>query len=363
MSKQSCLLLTGVTGFIGSDIIARLLKNPKSPKLVVLARKKPNTKSSLLALRLKEYDLDPDYEINRIEWRETPFEEPLRFRNSLAALNVENTDWRVLHMAAIIKSSVENAAQDRLNMGVTQDILDWANKVGAPFFYLSSVVAFGVNSDSEVRDEDSLSSWDPFNEKLGYYRTKRLSHLYVKEHAKHGGIIFCPSVVHGALEHFKNSRGHLAAVQKGKLPFAPSGGANFVTLDHVASTIVENVLREELAPDISDCLLVGPNMPLVEYLNFYRETYREFLKENNSDGSKEKQIVKLNKSIPMLPKILGSASVGIAGTLHSMGMAGHTLMTLAQSSKYLFFKSKHLPDHSKDIDQLRTALIESMNAG
>ncbi len=366
-SKPQSLLVTGVTGFIGSEILARLIKS--KIRVVALARKKPDARNSLLAMRFKEHGLDPDYEINRIEWKETPFEDEKRFRNTLSSLDSNKYDWRVLHLAAIIKAVSNNNAQDRLNIGVTEDLLNWANRVRAPFYYMSSVVAFGVNQNSTDRDESTFESWEPFNEKIAYYRTKRLSHIHVKEHAQCGGAIFCPSVVHGALEQFKDSRGHLRALKSGKLSLAPRGGANFVSLDHVASVIVDSLLETKVTAvegGIQERLLVGVNLKIVDYFNLYIEIYKEHLKaqglrlSGDAAATNESKLKKLPKMIRVLPKSLSSLLVGIAKMTVNFGINDHLLLTFIQSTNYLFFRSKYPPDKSKDLEELKQAILSSM---
>ncbi|NCN39682.1 NAD-dependent epimerase/dehydratase family protein [bacterium] len=354
--KSECLLITGVSGFIGSEILVRLIKAKR--RILVLARSKPDSTKSILAQRMREHGLDPDYEINKIEWKLTPFEDPLRFRNNLASIDVDKYSWRVLHMAAVIKKSGDNNDQDRLNIGVTQDLLNWANKIGAPFYYTSSVVAFGVTQSPDVRDESSLGEWEPFNERMGYYRTKRLSHLHVKEEAKHGGMIFCPSVVHGSLEQLKNSRGHLVALRKGKIPFSPRGGANFVSLDYVATTIVNEMLKPVSSP-VEERLIVGMNLKIVDYLNLYLESYREFLKNEEPTPERDAALAKLPQKIKQLPKLAGWASVQLAKMADNFGFKSHTMLNIAQSANFLYFKSSYLEDKSEAKEELIEAIKSS----
>jgi nucleoside-diphosphate-sugar epimerase len=319
-------------------------------------------------MRMREYGLDPEYEINRIDWRLTPFEDPLRFRNTLQGLDT-SFQWKVLHMAAIIKASSENTSQERLNQGVTEDLLAWANQAKAPFFYTSSVVAFGVSPSESFRGESSFTDWDPMNDSLDYYKTKRLSHLHVASEAHFGGALFCPSVVHGSLEHLKNSRSHLSALREGRLNWAPFGGANFVDLEHVSSTIVGRLLEEQLDNEkessgrktMETLLLVGENLPLQEYFELYQNLYLKYL------ADMKKELPFSGVSIRRLPRFLSKPAFWAGRMLKNFPMmkntassVSHVLLTLSQSSSYLFFESEQIK-RTDSRGELEKAILSSFS--
>jgi nucleoside-diphosphate-sugar epimerase len=349
------LLLTGVTGFIGSEVLARLVKDERASKITVLARKKPDPEKSLLAKRFVEHGIDPISQINAIEWIELPFEDEARFRATLEALPRQD-NWRVLHMAAIIKGSSENAAVERLNLGVTQDLLNFANERQAPFYYMSSVVAFGTTSDRRVRSEKDFSHWESHNNFFPYYATKRAAHEWILSNAKVPGWLFCPSVVHGTLEGSKNSRGHLLSLREGRLKYAPSGGANFVTLREVAGPIAETVLSRAFDGKTPQArLLVGPNLRLVDYFNFYLDTYREFF-ERRALGTEPVAL----GVVEALPAWMGSLAMPLSRLLKSMKVEMGIVDSLAQNSRYLYFESRYREGSSlPSLDDLKEALMGS----
>lgn len=361
--KEKALLLTGVTGFLGSDVLARLIQQLDSKgqsdshsntRICVVARNKPDAKKSILAMRLREYGLDPDYEINRLDWRLTNFEDPLRFRNTLQGLD-SGLSWKVLHMAAIIKASAQNASQKRLNQGVTEDLLEWANSRQAPFYYTSSVVAFGVSKDSRVRTEADFDHWEKENDSAAYYITKRVSHQHVEAKAKFGGALFCPSVVHGSLEHFKNSRSHLLALREGRLSWAPAGGANFVDLSHVSQTIVETLLGDAKSK-VETLLLVGENLLLRDYFELYLSLWTQFSEKSETSAAQPKRA-----HIKRIPRWVGKPAFLLGRLLNAAGTASglsHLMLTLSQSSSYLYFNSEKLQRRDSK-EKLQEAILSS----
>jgi nucleoside-diphosphate-sugar epimerase len=349
------ILLTGVTGFIGSEVLARLLKDERSSKITVLARRKPDPEKSLLAKRLTEHGIDPVSQIDAIEWIEVPFEDESLFRKTLEALPRQD-NWRVLHMAAIIKGSKENTAVERLNLGVTQDLLNFANERQAPFYYMSSVVAFGTTNDRTVRNEKDFAHWESHNNFYPYYSTKRAAHEWILANAKVPGWLFCPSVVHGSLEGSKNSRGHLLSLREGRLKYAPSGGANFVTLRDVAAPIAETVLSRAFDGKTPQTrLLVGPNLRLVDYFNFYLDTYREFF-ERRALGTEP---VALGE-VQALPVWIGRVATPLSRFARMLGVEVGLVDSVSQNSRYLYFESRYREGSSvPSLDELKEALVAS----
>lgn len=364
--SENALLLTGVTGFLGSDVLARLIKKTSSEtekiRICVVARSKPDATQSLLSMRLKEYGLDPEYEINRLDWRLTSFEDPLQFRNTLQSLDA-GLSWKVLHMAAIIKASAQNSSQKRLNQGVTEDLLSWANSQKAPFYYTSSVVAFGVSKSAQVRSEKDFSSWEKENDSVAYYITKRISHQHVESQARFGGCLFCPSVVHGSLEHLKNSRSHLTALKEGRLSWAPAGGANFVDLTHVSETIVDTLLKDP-GEKMETLLLVGENLSLRDYFEWYRSLWHKYQAkthlEDTEDGDNSTPIKTIPRWLGGPAFALGKFMSRVSGSSGKLSSLGHVLLTLSQSSSYLFFESETLK-RSGQKERLKKAIQSSFS--
>lgn len=278
--KEHKYLITGATGFIGSALVAELLLNHGvlSENIYLLVRKRPDPKDSLLAKRLRLVGLDADLVLKNIHIVETSFESERIFQNTLKGLvsALGGFPWLCVHLAAIIKAKGEGAIdqQRRLNLGVTQDLLNFCNKHGASnFIYLSSMVAFGVSLSAAPRSEKDFERFPFLSRAMPYYSSKRQAHEWLRmQHVRVPRVILCPSIVHGALENEKDSRAHLRALESGRLRWAPAGEVNIVSLRRVVEECVVEIQREPTAP-IRERLLVEKNTSLQSYFQHYANRF------------------------------------------------------------------------------------------
>ena len=148
------ILITGATGFIGGEVLARLLKTFQPEEVIVLARRKADPGSSLLALRLKEHELDPFEILPRLQWQLTDFRNPETFRADLKTLPDVSS---VIHLAAVISHAEDPKDFERMNLGVTQDLINWANTKSGNFVFMSSVVSWGGARSNRIRSERDFS--------------------------------------------------------------------------------------------------------------------------------------------------------------------------------------------------------------
>jgi len=321
---NSILVLTGATGFIGSEVFCRLAKKHPVDKIIVLGRKRPTDPKSLFLLRLKEHGLSEIF--SRINFVETDFEDEAKFQATLKSLPVHHGQFKVVHMAALIHPNAgEEKKQDRVNIGVTDDLVNWAHDRSAEHFvFMSSVVAFGGLKDASVRSEKDFPKFPSYCKNFNYFLSKRHSHEKLVRDCKIPLTILCPSIVHGSLEHFKNSRGHLKALRNGRLSWSPAGGGNFVGLDRVAEGIVHAALSP--APLALDCrLLVDRNLSFKEYFQLYVDLAR------GDKAQKIKSVPRATRSLLLIAKKLSS---GLGISLPSV------VDGLAQGSLFLFFDSE-----------------------
>jgi nucleoside-diphosphate-sugar epimerase len=348
-------LITGGTGFIGSEVVARLARRIAPENIVLLLRRIPSNENSLFRMRLNEHGQSEIF--SSLKYVESDFLDSDRFQRSLEGLG--QGPWVVIHMAAIISglhSTPEE--QERVNVGVTRDLLEWSAKVKAcRFIYLSSVVAFGGIAKPRLRNEDDFAQFPAICRKLGYFRTKRDAHEQVLAHARAPTTIYCPSIVHGSLEHFKDSRGHLRALREGRLRMAPGGGGNFVSLDRVSEAIVREALESKAQASLEESasfsfkmrtqLLVDRNMTYAEYFKFYLNVYRKH--QGLSPESRE-------PTIRALPTSLGPALRILIPLAKALGLQHKLMDALLESSLFLFFESKYELPASEGLE---AALLKS----
>ena len=347
-------VLTGTTGFIGSEVLARLVTNVRPEQIILLGRRKPEAGRGLLWLRFREHGLDFETTFQRIHFVNSDFGNPDLFRKSLEdvkALMPAHANFRLLHMAALIQplSDKEASIQSRINIGVTQDLLNWAASRNAEaFLYLSSMVAWGGSRMPVVRTEKDYTNFPKESRSFDYFRTKRVAHDWLLANAKIPLVLLCPGIVHGAFEHFKSSRAHLLKLRNGELKFAPPGGGNFVGLDRVSGCIVQRLLQKETYKDVVTQLLVDRNMTYKDYFQLYVDLARP----------KEKTRIRL------VPGWLAGFAIGFCHTARMLRLkAPHVLAGLAQASFYLWFESELALTPTEGLEQNIKAALNSETEG
>jgi nucleoside-diphosphate-sugar epimerase len=320
-------LLTGVTGFLGSEVFCRLARTAGLGRLVCLVRKVPKA-GSIFHRRLVEHGLEAEF--SRIRFVETDFSSTEGLADALdraTKLLMTGQKFVVVHMAAIIhaKGAEEKREQHRLNIEVTDELLEWSAQLASHFVYISSVVAFGATlCKSKLRDEDDFVNFPWVSKFFSYYTSKRESHLRVSRQAQIPVTLVCPGIIHGSLELEKSSRKHLQYLREGKLKLAPSGSANFVGLDRTAQSVVHAAL---LVPEgrLQTLLVIDENLRFVDYFNLYVRLAR---------GAQAQRVRRL-------PKVLGLVAIALHIVLAKFGVHVGILETLSQGSLHLNFESKH----------------------
>ena len=338
-------LLTGVTGFLGSEVFCRLARSVGYDRVFCLVRRAPRP-GSIFFKRLQEHGIEMDLE--KIHFIETDFSTTETFRTALELVQSQTAaeqKFSVVHMAAIIhaKGEGEKRAQQRLNIEVTDELLDWSATSGAHFVYLSSVVSFGATLfKSKTRSEDAFDRFPWVSKFFSYYTSKRQSHQRVVARAKVPVTLLCPGIIHGSLEMEKSSRKHLQYLREGKLKLAPSGSGNFVGLDRVAQSVVQSAMTVP-QDKVQTRLLVDENMRFVDYFNKYVRLAR--------GGSA--QVVR------KLPTCIGFIAVGLHILFSKCGIGVAMLESISQGTLHLNFTSVHKQPPTEGLEaNLRKSLVQ-----
>lgn len=270
------ILFTGATGFLGSEVFCRLLKkNVPVENILILGRRRPiANEKNLFYLRLKSHGLENLFD--KINFVTTDFERSEVFQKTLRDLPL-GEGFTVLHMAALIHAgSGDKAKQDRVNVGVTEDLLNFSlERRARHFVFASSIVAFGGTRRPTLRNENDFPRFPAESKPHNYFTSKREAHEFLLGKGSNLSLsILCPGVVHGSLEQFKDSRNHLIALREGRLKMAPAGGSNFVGLDRVSEAFAQAVVNEKV-PAIAQPftqLLVDRNLSYLEFFQLYVDT-------------------------------------------------------------------------------------------
>jgi len=371
-------LITGATGFIGSEVIARLLKNGTAPEEIFLIARADPAQSQLLLMRFEEHQIDAS-KIKNLKWVKAALDTEGSLARALNSLPAIKGKWRVGHFAALIATSRSSATknlnlsdqkkiQTQVNVGATGELIAWANQFAELLVFTSSVVAFGGLDSPQIRSEKDFEHFPDECKTLGYFVSKREAHLKVASLSQIPTRIFCPGIVHGYLENFKPSRGHLKMIREGKLRVAPSGGGNFVGLDRVGGAIADALhspaISVSAVPDINVRLLVDKNLTYKDYFTLYQKIYFEFLNEkakNKNYRALDTQGPKSPIKIIRIPALLMNFIGSLAKLLpNSSPLKGKISETIGQSKYYLFFESEFGQFPTKGIEiAIRESLRQS----
>jgi nucleoside-diphosphate-sugar epimerase len=207
MSKRLNVLVTGASGFVGSNIVRYLVERNHN----VVAIRRSIEPDPLLAYYLEDYS-------GKVEW----IEADVCDREKITSLADSHSFDGVIHAAFMTPSSVENEAckaREILdsNIGGTVNVLDLARKVEARrFVFVSSSGVYPSTGNTEIPiGEDSPS---PYLNMTGFYRLTKISCEKIVERYDQ----ICPleatamrlPVMYGPMERPTNSRVNMGPIYK-----------------------------------------------------------------------------------------------------------------------------------------------------
>jgi dihydroflavonol-4-reductase len=171
------VLVTGATGFIGSNLVHHLLQ--QGDQVRVLVRRSPTTK------------LLKDLPIETCVGDVTSSESLVK-----ATCGVE----AVYHVAGVVSYwPPRRRWQHRVNVEGTRNVIDAAvrNRVRR-LVYTSSIAAVGFRKDDQVADEDTPWNWAPYD--IGYCNSKHLGEREAQRGSELGleVVIVNPALVFGS---------------------------------------------------------------------------------------------------------------------------------------------------------------------
>lgn len=317
-------LLTGATGFIGSEVLARLLREVSVADVFVLVRKVPEGEASLLGRRLQEHGLQSLW--NRLNFVVCDFLNEGTFPQVLEKNFGSLGDLRIAHLAAQIAVKGSDQAslheQERMNVGVTRDLMSFSNRVSKLFVFTSSVVAFGGTRARWTRTEKDFEVFPSEARTFSYFTSKRQAHEMVAAESRVPTWILCPGIVHGSMDAFKDSRAHLKAARDGRFRWVPAGSGSFVGLDRVAGAHVSALMANApVAAGVNTRLLVDEILDYRDYINLYLECW----------GAGHR--------VRALPHWLGAPAFGALKLARGLGADVGLLDKFCQAALHLRFQS------------------------
>jgi dihydroflavonol-4-reductase len=213
------VLVTGANGFLGSWLTRRLCQ--EGHRVSVLIRGSSD---------ISEIENFPV---------EKKFGDVTDLESLFAAFRGQEA---IFHLAGLVAyRASDRVKMETVNIRGTRNVVNVLKDLNIPeLVYLSSVVAVGAGfTQREILNENSEYNLSHLN--LGYFETKRIAELYVREQCANDsfrGIILNPSTIYGGGDAKKGSRGIQVKVAKGRMPFYPIGGVNVVAVEDVVDGIM-----------------------------------------------------------------------------------------------------------------------------
>lgn len=216
------VFVTGGTGFLGSHLLERLIKEGALVSALYRTEKK-----------LSEFK-EQASSLNNLDvsW----------VRGDLFSdWSVEGFDF-VYHLAGYVGyTPAERKIMERVNVEGTAEVVSKIRKAnyGPKLIYSSSVVAIGAGlTDKDIMDEESsfnLSSYD-----FGYFETKKDAETIVFKEAEKGLYVIAlnPSTIYGPRDMLKGSRKFQLKMAKGELKACSHGGVSIVHVEDVCSAFI-----------------------------------------------------------------------------------------------------------------------------
>lgn len=183
---------TGFPGFLGSELVPRVLARSPEEQVVCLIQKKF---TDLALRRIQEIEARDPRNAGRIRLVEGDITVPGLGLADPATLQAEVTE--VWHLAAVYDLSVRRSVARKVNVEGTKNVLDFAEGCAAlrRFQYVSTCYVSGRYAG--IYREADLAKGQVFNNH--YEETKFLAEAEVRERMKRGlpATIYRPSVVVG----------------------------------------------------------------------------------------------------------------------------------------------------------------------
>ncbi len=208
------ILITGGTGFIGSNLAAALVAQGHHVKIF----RRVNSPTSLIAHLKVEHCIGD-----------------VRDSASLRAA-LKNCDI-VFHTAAIVSFwKPLRKLQYEVNVIGTKNIAHACLEQGINrLVHTSSIAALGYPADGALADEETAFNWH--NLGGGYKSSKHLAEMEIEKAVNRGldAVMVNPAVVIGPGDIHFNGGSIIRSVKKGFVPFYIKGGMNVVLVDDVVN--------------------------------------------------------------------------------------------------------------------------------
>jgi thioester reductase-like protein len=242
--------ITGVTGFLGGELLVELSKKKEIEKIFCLVRAQSD--ENALARLKKIFDFHGDYfDGQKIipvvgDLTDTELSSKLIANNKLAEIDT------IIHSAANTSfSKIYDDIVERVNIGGTQHLLEWAKSLKNLnlFTYIGTATICGKTVKDCIVTEDMSPNLDA-KHLVKYSYTKMMGELLLKNYLPSEKILVVrPSIIMGDSRPWK-PRSYvilwaLATVNELRLfPGKPNSNIDIISIDYAARSIMELVLNK-----------------------------------------------------------------------------------------------------------------------
>jgi dihydroflavonol-4-reductase len=207
------ILVTGATGFIGSNLIIELIKQGYH----VRAFHRSTSNTATLA------GANVEHVIGDILDKES-------LRKAVKGCDT------VFHTAALISFFKQKQKQHfEINLEGTRNVVEVCSELGVEkLVHTSTTGAIGYTIDGSLANEDTLYNW---GKNIAYRHTKHLAEIEVLNGVRTGlnATIVNPSIIIGARDINVHGGQFVRDIKLGKIPFYTDGGTNVVGVDDVVT--------------------------------------------------------------------------------------------------------------------------------
>jgi nucleoside-diphosphate-sugar epimerase len=245
MDKNSHILVTGATGFIGSYLVRKLLKEGYQ---------------SITCLKREGSDIESVEDIyDQVKW------ETVDLLEADFLFHIIKDHEYVFHCAAMV--SFDPAKRDEMfkaNVEGTANVVNGCLETSVKrLIYVSSVAALGRDPKIKVIDEEV--EWSESDLNNDYGKSKMLAEMEVWRASAEGldVVIANPSLVMGAGDWNRSSLQIFKRIHKG-IKFYPSGGNGIVDVRDVVDGLIKMGHTESINQRY---ILTGVNVPYGEFFS------------------------------------------------------------------------------------------------
>jgi len=244
MSKnEKSILVTGGTGFIGTQLVKKLYELGYNLRLLVR----------------ETSDVSPFKDMENIEYIIGDMTELESIDKATDNIDV------IFHLAAYVAIwAKDKSIYDDINVTGTKNIAEMALQKNIRFLYVSSFTALGPTPEEPINE--TYEKTDQFY--MDYERTKYEAKKVIEEYFEKGlnGLMFYPGIVYGPGD-FNIFGEMLYDIVRGKFMGCPGDGesvACFSYVKDVVDAMITALQKEDLKQE--DFILGGENVKFYDYL-------------------------------------------------------------------------------------------------